>query len=167
MSAAAGTVDLRAFRWRLAGLDRKLDHELECTRSALAALQREAASLDALRHEMTEAHFDALRKTSKLLADAVDPVAHRACLQYLAATEDRLRERSDEAGQLDARVMEARKACLDADRRLASLRSLRQDEEADYTREQSRRIARDADLAWLALAATRDQAAARRGGRAE
>jgi chromosome segregation ATPase len=153
MSQMPGNADVRGFPWRLAALERKLDHDLDRARSALAALQREAANLDTMRHEMADGQAAQMRHASALVARRLDPVAHRACLQYLVLAEQSLQQRRSEAERLAVRVADARKACLVADRKLASLRSLRREDETGYATEQARRNARDADLAWLANAA--------------
>jgi flagellar biosynthesis chaperone FliJ len=164
MSAIAGRADMRAFQWRLAALERKLEHDLGRAHTALAALQREAASLDTVRREMADVQAAHLRRTAALVPRKLDPTAYRACLHYLALAEDRLHQHRCDAEQLAARVADARRACLDADRKLASLRSLRERDEAAYATEQSRRRAREDDLAWLANAATATRSAARRAG---
>lgn len=162
MSARTGLADMRGFRWRLAALEGKLDHDLDRARAALAALQREAATLDAARREMAEVQAAHLRRAAALVAGRPDPAMHRACLQYLAHAENRLHQRRSEAEQLAARVAGARKACVDADRKLASVRSLRRRDEVPYAIEQARRNAREADLAWLANSVAATRAAARR-----
>lgn len=164
MSQAPRNADVRGFRWRLDSLERKLDHDLDLAHSTLAALQREATDLDAVRHEMAAVQAAQMRRAAELAARRLDPAAHGACLQYLVLAEKRLQQRRSEAEQLAGRVADARTACLDADRKLASLRSLRREDEAGYATEQSRRNARDADLAWLANAAVSARTAARRNG---
>lgn len=165
MSERPGNADLRGFQWPLAALERKLDHDLERAHSALATLQREAANLDTVRREMADAQSAQMRRAGALMVHRLDPAAHRACLQYLVLADERLQQCRSEAEQVAARVADARKACLDADRKLASLLSLRRDDETAYATEQSRRNARDADLAWLANAFAA-RAAARRKGKA-
>lgn len=166
MNEIPGNADLRGFQWRLAALERKLDHDLGRARSALATLQREAADLDTVRHDMADVQAAQMRRAAALVVRGLDPAAHRACLQYLVLAEGRLQQRRSEAEQLAARVADARKACLDADRKLASLRSLRREDEAEYATDQSRRNAREADLAWLANGVAGARAAARREGKA-
>lgn len=165
MSGMRGTTDLRGFQWRLTALERKLDHDLDRAHSALATLQREAANLDTVRHEMADMQAAQTQRAGELMGRRLDPAVQRACLQYLVIAENRLQKRRGEAEQLAARVADARKACLDADRELASIRSLRREDEREYAMEQSRRNARDADLAWLANAFAA-RAAARRKGKA-
>lgn len=162
MSGTPGTADMRGFQWRLAALERKLDHDLGRAHSALAVLQREAADLDTLRNEMADLLAAQMRGAAGLIARKPDPAAHRACLRYLQLGHERLHQRRSEADELAARVSVARQACLDADRKLAALRSLRHEQETEYATEQSRRGAREADLAWLANAFATAQAAARR-----
>lgn len=164
MSEKPRNADMRGFQWRLAALERKLDHDLGLARSALAMLQREATDLDAVRHEMADAQAAQMRRAAELMVRRLDPGAHAACLQYLVLAENRLLLRRSEAEQLAGRVADARKACLDADRKLASLGSLRREDEAGYATQQSRRNARHADLVWMANAAVSARTAARRNG---
>jgi DNA repair exonuclease SbcCD ATPase subunit len=164
MSPKAAGADMRGFDWRLAALERKLRHALDRAQAELARLQREALGLEAARDALAKEKDAQARWASTLLARAMDPFAYRRCLDYLCAAERMLQERSAQAAQLETRVAAARQACLDADRRLAALCSLRDGAEADYALAQSRRGAKHADLAWLALASGVRARAAKREG---
>lgn len=164
MSHASRHADVRGFQWRLAALEQKLDHDLARAHSALATLQREARKLKAVQAEMDDVQSAQMRRAAALMGRSLDPAAHGACLRYLVLAEQHIQQRRNEAVHLATRVADARTACLAADRKLASLRSLRREDESEYAREQSRRSARDADLAWLANSVAAAQAAARREG---
>lgn len=164
MTSGMAGVDMRGFRPPLAALERKLGHDLDRARSDLAALGREARVLAELRQELAGQRADQLQFAGKLLAGAVDPSAYGRCLRYLAAMERRVQERSNEAGLLETRLAAARQACVEADRRLACLRALRESAEAAYALAQSRRDAKQADLAWLARACAVRATAAKRVG---
>lgn len=150
MSARAAGADMRGFRSPLAAVERKLDHERDRARADLAALAREVLGLEEIRRELAQERDAQLHCAATLLAGAMDPSAYGRCLGYLCGMERRLRERCAEAELLEMRVAAARCACVEADRRLACLRVLRESSQAAYALEQSRRDARQADLAWLA-----------------
>ena len=152
MNRTNSGVDMRGFRWWLGGLEDKLDHDLNRARSELALLQREASDLDASREQKLRERDAELACAGTLLAGAMDPVAYTRCLRFLSMAEARLQECRRQAEQLGTRVAAARDACVEADRKRASVESLRDGAQRVFALEQSRRDAKEADRAWLATA---------------
>lgn len=164
MSARRAGVDLRGFKSPLGAVERKLGHELERAQADLAVLQAEALGLGEIRAALARERQAQLQDATALLAGGMDPAAYARCLQYLARMEREVERRSSQARALDARLADSRQACLQANRRLASLRALRDAGEAAFALEQSRRDARQADLAWLVRACGIRASAARPTG---
>jgi flagellar biosynthesis chaperone FliJ len=126
-------VDMRGFPWKLAMLERKLEHA--------TAVQR------------LEAQKAAQTPRQRATGERIDAAVQVCLLRFLVQAEDRLADRNRDLSQLQERVATARRDCVDADRELARLRRLRESAEASYAAEQLRRQAKEADLAWLAFAA--------------
>lgn len=143
-------VDMRGFSWKLAALERKLGHELDLATAALATAQREAAGLREAAQRLERESQEQLQAAGAALARELDPVAHRRALGYLVQLRQRLWDalRAAEAGH--SRVREAAQACIEADRKLASVRRVRELSERAYAQAQGRREAREADRSWLA-----------------
>ena len=142
-------VDLRGFPWKLAMLERKLEHAVDVARSALAAAQGEAAAATTA-VQWLEAQKAAQTPRRRATGERFDAAAQVRLLRFLAQAEDRLADRNRELAQLQARIAMARRGCVDADRELARVRRLRESAQAAYAAEQLRRQAKEADLAWLA-----------------
>jgi flagellar biosynthesis chaperone FliJ len=143
----AGT-DLRAFRWALQPLERKLDTAVEQARLALAAAQRQASEL---------ADWIAERK----LQHARDEGAAAACVRadprlaahanaWLATLQQELQQAAGREAELRRRVETARAQCVERQRQLACVQALRREAEREHAQGQQRRADREADAAWLA-----------------
>lgn len=152
MNARSVGVDMRGFQSPLRALERKLEHELDRARMELAALQRDAVSLEESRRALRKERDEQLHCANDLLGAALDPAAYRRCLQYLLSMDRQMEERSMEMRKLETRLAAGRQACVEANRRLASVQAVRDAREASYAQEQARRTGREADLAWLVSA---------------
>jgi flagellar export protein FliJ len=146
-------VDMRGFPWKLAMLERKLEHEVDQARAALAAVQCEADALAAAVQVLEEERAAQLQCLSAAAGQRFDPAAHAGFLRFLTQADGRLTERNLALARLRNRLAAARQDCIAADRALARVRKLRESAEAGYAIEQFRRQAKEADLAWLAGAA--------------
>lgn len=147
-TSLSGTADLRGFRWHLEPLRRKLEADLEGARLVLAALLREEDGLAAAMREL-EARF--LQEARAVLSGPLDPQRRARALAYLTQRAQALDERRRDACELRSRVTVAREACLMAERRLASTERLRGKAQALFAADQLRRVAKEADIAWLAM----------------
>ena len=139
--------DLRAFRWRLEPLHRKLRADLDAAQFTLATLLRQDKEMgEAIR--LLDQQF--LKDARDVLNAPLQP-QNRACsLQFLADRGGELDARRREAAELRRRITAARERCMAAERRLVSLETLRGNAQAAFAQEQMRAAAREADTAWLA-----------------
>lgn len=142
-------VDLRAFTWPLAALERKLEHDLEHQRMHLAALRREFDELRSQLAALQAAHQDEVQAAGAPAHGSIDAAARRQALAYLAHALERMSLRLQELERLREKMELAGKTLVRADQRLAALRNLRDSARAAYARSELRRQAREADLAWL------------------
>jgi flagellar export protein FliJ len=147
--AVRSRVDMRGFPWKLAGVERKLELELEQATATLAVLQRQAAALREQVQKLESEGRQQARSAGDALARGFDVAAHGRWLRYLAHAQQRLVDASGEVERGESRVTLATQACTEADRRLACLRTIRESAEKAYAAEQLRRQAKEADLAWL------------------
>jgi hypothetical protein len=158
-----GDVDLRAFRWPLAALERQRARELDLAWMKLAERQRAAAQaqeqLGALQ-EACDGQAPAVATSSRF-----DLQARAGALQYLVQAREGVRRQADRSSELQAQARQAGVACVASDRGLATVCGLREQALAAFVAMQSRRHARQADLAWLAGWARRraDRAGQERG----
>ena len=134
-------VDLRGFPWKLAMLERKLEHAVDVARSALAAAQGEAAAATTA-VQWLEAQKAAQTPQRRATGERFDAAAQVRLLRFLGPPCPRT--------GMPPRIAMARRGCVDADRELARVRRLRESAQAAYVAEQLRRNAVAADLAWLA-----------------
>lgn len=145
--------DLRAFRWPLAPLERKLEGELETARTALGALRQEEADLigdvEALERTLSEQARHAATDSEQVL----DAHRYYGRLHYLAGLVEQIAQRTATATRLRERIEVASKVCIVRDVKLGCVRRLRESATDTYAREQMRRESREADLAWLTRAA--------------
>lgn len=150
MKASRAQVDLRAFRWPLQPLERKLQAELDAARARLAALRQAAREpadrVAALEQQWTEQ----ARSATPIPEGALDPAAHQRQLCYLGSLARQIDKMRKEANQLGAHVAEAAAICLQQERKLAVVQKRRERAESLYAGEQLRRASKEADLAWLA-----------------
>lgn len=139
-------VDLRGFRWRLEPLHRKLRADLDGAQFVLASLLREerelAGSISSL-----ESQF--LQDARGVLNAPLEPASRTRSLNYLVERGKNLEARRQDVADLRSRITVAREVCMTAERRLASLETLRGNAQAHFVREQMRVAAKEADIAWL------------------
>jgi hypothetical protein len=147
-------VDMRAFPWKLGMLERKLEHAADLARASLATAQCEAQALAAAVQVLQQEKAAQLH-CSSAAGQRIDPAAQARLLQFLAQAEGRLAARHLELARLGDRIAAARQDCAAADLELARVCKLRESAEAAYAGEQLRREGKEADLAWIALAACR------------
>jgi flagellar biosynthesis chaperone FliJ len=152
MKPSAG-LDLRAFRWPLAPLERKHAHALDTAWMGLAGIRREVGVAQAELLALREAHAADVRALSESCAGGIDARVRLSALQYLADAQQQMQRRTAQANALGARADGAAKDCIEADRRLASVRKLRQAALATFAAQQLRRGFREADLGWVMRAA--------------
>lgn len=145
-------VDLRAFHWRLAPLERKLEDDLETARAALSALRQEEADLIRDVEVLERTLSDQARHAAAASEQVLD--AHRCYgrLYYLAGLVEQIAQRTATASRLRERIEVASKVCIAHDVKLGCLRRLRESATDSFAREQMRRESREADLAWLTRA---------------
>lgn len=155
-------VDFRGFRWRLEPLHRKLRADLDGAQFALASLLREERELAELIRTL-DSQF--LQDARGMLNAPLEPGSRTRSLNYLVERGKDLEARRQEAAGLRSRITVAREECMTAERRLASLETLRGHAQARFVQEQMRVVAKEADMAWLAGRA-RNEAATTAGGSA-
>jgi DNA repair ATPase RecN len=156
-SGIAARVDMRVFKWPLAGLQKKLEHELDLARLELASLNRELAASEAEIRAMQQEQHAQAQAMGCSRALAMEPSAHRQGLEYLRRELEQLSQRSRHVAGLRQRIEEAQARCAAADRRLAAMRRSRASAEAGYATTALRKDAKEADLAWLAYIAPRQR----------
>jgi DNA repair exonuclease SbcCD ATPase subunit len=153
MNSRRTQVDLRAFRWPLQPLERKLQADVDAARAALASL-RQAARERASDIKELEQHWSAQARSAAPGPSAtLDPCAHGLQLRYLGGLAARIDEMRQQAGALEARIAQAAAACLARQRKLASVEKQRERAEGVYAADQLWLASKEADLAWLAQAA--------------
>lgn len=156
--------DLRAFRWHLAPLERKLEANFEAARLARAVLQRQAEAVYHAIEVLVQQRRHALDSASTPRDGAIDTRAHARVLGYLLQVAGTIEGKHAEAGEVDHRIRRARQDCVDAERQLACIVRMREAAQAAYAAGQFRALAKEADMAWLALHADRERADVRRNG---
>ena len=142
------SMDLRGFHWPLAPLDCKLQIALDAAQLRLANLRREEAGL----HDSVHTLDGERRKVLAGMTPArgtVDPVSRGVRLRRAVEQGLSLRAREHELRELAGRIEEARQACVDAERALASARKLRDAARATYAGSRLRAEAKEADFSWL------------------
>lgn len=147
-ASAPPGVDLRAFRWGLHPLERKLDGALEAARVALALLQRQERRLDEVVTHWREHELRQQRIASECVQR--DPRMAPHVLGYLGSVQGELAAAAERRAALQGQLVTARADCVERQRQLACVRSLRATAQAVHAQEQMRREARAADAAWLA-----------------
>lgn len=140
-------VDLRGFRWRLVPLHRKLRADLDGAQFVLASLLREEKEL-AGTIRILDSEF--LQDARGVLNAPLEPERRTRSLRYLVERARDLEARRQDAAALRSRITAAREDCMTAERRLASIDTLRGNAQALFAQEQMRAAAKEADIAWLA-----------------
>lgn len=140
-------VDLHAFHWRLEPLHGKLRTDLDAAQHALAVLLREEKELG---QALRAADEQFLEQAKHILKSPLQP-QNRACsLQYMVERGREIDACREQAANLRSRVTAARESCMAAERRLASIETLRGNAQAAFAQDQARADAREADMGWLA-----------------
>lgn len=162
MKRTGAAPQLRGFAWPLAGLQRKMDVDLENARLALHEVQREARREEEAAHrrqaqqrEQEDAARQCLQRDLRLGADAV---------RYLAGLQAARMAADARRGAVDQQLALQRAACAQRQRQLEAVQSLRDAAQDLHAQGDRRRACRDADAAWLALVQQRHAQALRTGG---
>jgi flagellar biosynthesis chaperone FliJ len=150
-------VDLRGFPWTLAAAERVRQHAADGAASRLAQAEQARRELQSDLEAMEHARQEQLRFLTGGSSSLVDPARQQHALRYLTQALGQERQRREQQAQLGARVELAKQECVDAQRRLESLRKLREAALARHAQDQLRRQAREADLAWLARRPSRSE----------
>lgn len=157
-------IDLRAFRWQLDPLERRLDGAVESARLAVAGLQRQLHAFDdAARRRLAHQRE---QEQQALQSARHDVHAGALAVRYLASLEAARRDTDAARAELEQRVAAAQAACGQRQRQLESVQALRHAAQRQHAQQQLRRECREADAAWLALRQQRRAAATRAGGEA-
>jgi hypothetical protein len=149
-------VDVRAFAWPLATLERKLHVDAQLAAGELAQVQRQRDTRQAEIVALQGAHERQLRAVT---STRLDPFERRQVLRYLAQEQDELCRQQRQLAVFGVRLAALREARLAAERRLESARKLRAGALSVYTQGQLRRQAKEADLAWLGRLAGKESGA--------
>ncbi|MBC5785102.1 hypothetical protein H8N03_19300 [Ramlibacter sp. USB13] len=141
--------DVRGFAWPLSAVERQREHQVDVARTHMGVTERERqAREDELR--VVRARCDeGMRHLVAAPGARLDPAVRAHVLGHVQRSLQRQRECEEQARAIEARVESARRACVEAQQRLDAARKLRESALARYLREQARREARLADLAWL------------------
>lgn len=150
------SADMRAFRWHLAPLERKLESSIESTRRMRAELQRRSETVKRALDVLAERRRSELKAASAARSSSVDPVAHARVLRYLMQVSAEIEGKHAEATELHRQIRRARQDCLDAERQLECVVRMREAAQAAYAAGQFRALAKESDMAWLAVRASRD-----------
>jgi hypothetical protein len=151
------SADMRAFRWHLAPLERKLEATIEAARLARAVLQRQAEALKLTIEALADQRRTEIKSAAVACNEAIDPRAHARVLKYLVQVSGTIESKHAEAADLDRRIQGARQDGLDSERQLACVVRMREAAQAAYAQDQFRAVAKESDLAWLALRANEDR----------
>ena len=143
-------VDLRGFAWTLAAAERLRQHEADRAASRLAVAEHARRELQADLQALESARNGQLQFLAGCSSSPFDPALQQQALRYLAQALGQEQQRQQQEAQLLGRLELAKKVRVDAQRRLDSVRKLRETALARYAQDQIRRQAREADLAWLA-----------------
>jgi flagellar biosynthesis chaperone FliJ len=154
--------DLRGFRWRLAGVERRLENEVEGARLALARLQQQCRVLDAAEHR--RATQRCAQEALALQSARRDVLAGARAMRYLASLEAHRVAAAAARAELEQSVAAARAACAERQRQCESVQTLRLAAQREHAQAQLRREWREADGAWLAFAQVRRAGGLRRAG---
>jgi hypothetical protein len=157
---------MRAFRWHLAPLERKLEANIEAARLARAVLQRQAESLKLSIEALADQRRTEIKAAAVTRNGALDPRAHARVLKYLVAVSGTIESKHAEAAELDRRIQGARQECLDSERQLACVVRMREAAQEAYAQGQFRAVAKESDMAWLALHANEERAGGLEGASA-
>lgn len=149
--------DMRAFRWHLAPLERKLEASIEVARVARAHLQRQADVLQRSIDLIAEQRRRELKDAARATRIAIDPRVHARILQYLVQLSGTIERKQEEAVALRRRIDAEARACADAERQLACVERMREAAQAAYAAGQFRTAEKEADLTWLAARAREDR----------
>lgn len=145
----ARAIDLRGFGWPLVPLERLRALQAERARGDFAVLLKEQRIRDGELARMRSVRERDLRERVDGRQVHVDLALSRHAVQHFARSLGRIARAESEATALHEHVAIARAACLDAQRKVDAARKLRESALRVYAREQVRREAREADLAWL------------------
>jgi hypothetical protein len=138
------------FAWQLAALQRKLEWEVDMAKGRLAVLlgaaEHTACALDALEQTCRQQAGIA----SAALRRQAHPGLHAQALGYLAALQARIAQAQAEQLRMAQEVAAARAQCLHCQQRLDTLATLHDHALAQHLTLVGRRMAKEADLDWLA-----------------
>lgn len=146
------TPDPGTARLALAALQRKLEWELEACRGELAARLRAADQAAQTLRTAREAQAAAAALAHAALQALADPAAHACALRAIVGLARQSAAAAGHARQAQEALAAARVACLEAQRRLESLLTLRRSAARQFARAQRQRAGRAADVAWLVRA---------------
>jgi hypothetical protein len=150
---AGPSADLRAFRWNLEPVERRLQATLESARLALARLQQQSNAQEQVGRqrviEQREQEALALESARR------DVFAAAHAVRYLASLETQRIAADARRAELAQRLAAARLACVERQRQFESAQTLRFAAQRQHALEQLRREWRQADAAWLAFTARR------------
>jgi hypothetical protein len=141
------------FDWKLFGLQRKLDWDLELARDRLGQQLRQAMELAGALRALETSHADQSAAALAATRRCTDPVAHGQALSYLAGMEARLAFARSQRTQLDAKVEALRAECQCCNERREVLAALYDRGFSRFMHAKRREAEKEADFAWLARAA--------------
>jgi hypothetical protein len=144
------------FDWKLFGLQRKLDWDLEQARGRLGQQLGEALELGGTLRALETSHAEQSAAALAAARRRTDPVAHGQALAYLAGMEARLARARFQRTQLDAKVEALRAECQHCNERREVLAALYDRGFSRYMHARQREAEKEADFAWLARAADAD-----------
>jgi hypothetical protein len=166
MRRIPSTADLRAFRWHLAPLERKLKMNIEAARSTHAALRRQARQLQQVIERLARQRSEEL-KLARIGAERLDPTTQTRALRHLVRLSTSIEEGTSETAALQRRIDTAARACTDAEQQLARLERMRDAAQSAFAAAQLRAAEKNADVAWLAARVQAQRAVEWSSGSAE
>lgn len=149
-SHSTAGLDLRGFGWHLEGLERVRELASERARSRLSAADRDRRHCEETLERMRSARERQLREQGAQPNGVIDPGMRMRLLQHLEQSLARVEAVQAQLLACQERSERARKDCLQAQQRLDAVREMREAALASFARDQRRRDAKAADLAWLA-----------------
>lgn len=143
-------LDMRAFRWSLAPLERKLQWERDASQSRMALVLQRLRDCEQRNRHLASERDSQVSSAAARWRQAADPQAHRQALRFLARMETQLAEGDRHWRALQMEVDRARQDCLERERRLETLMKMRRAAIQAHVRVATLRLAKEADIAWLA-----------------
>jgi len=157
------TVDLRRFEYALEPLLGRRRWQLEAAQARLGRAVAEIAAAVASLEDLPARYGLERARAARALVERLDPASHPRALAWLVRVRRTISAGEQELAGLEARRAELGLACLEAQRRVDAIEHHRGECVAEFAREESARLASEADREWLQRRSRSEAPAARPG----